>query len=210
MKHKVHLYTRFERLWHWVQCLLIVLLIITGFELHGSFALLGFELAHRCHGYCGWSLVVLTVFAVFWHVTTGEWKQYIPRGSAMPLYLKYYLLDIFKGLPHPFVKTKQAKLNPLQQMTYFILKALLLPLSIISGVLYVYPDRAAVALHASLQTIALLHTAGAFALLCFYIAHTYMTTTGGTLLRYITAMITGWENVENASEKQIVASEDPL
>jgi len=32
--------------------------------------------------------------------------------------------------------------------------------------------------------------------LAFLIVHTYLTTTGGTLLSYTMAMITGWEEVE--------------
>ncbi len=38
---KIYLYTRFERFWHWFQALLIMLLLVTGFELHGTYGLLG-------------------------------------------------------------------------------------------------------------------------------------------------------------------------
>jgi len=44
-KKKIYLYTRFERFWHWVQSLLIFLLLLTGFEVHGSFSLFGFQKA---------------------------------------------------------------------------------------------------------------------------------------------------------------------
>lgn len=195
MRHKIHLYTRFERLWHWLQALLIGALMITGFELHGSMVLLGYERAHIWHGRCGWSLAVLTVFAIFWHATTGEWKQYLPERKNILRYVEYYLIEIFMGLPHPFTKTRQNKLNPLQRLSYFLLKIFMLPLAIFSGIAYAFSAQALDRAGISLQTTALLHTAGAFALICFSIVHVYMTTTGGTLLQYIRAMITGWEEL---------------
>ena len=40
---KVYLYTRFERFWHWLQGLMIMVLMVTGFEVHGTFTLMGFQ-----------------------------------------------------------------------------------------------------------------------------------------------------------------------
>ena len=104
---------------------------------------------------------------------------------------------IFVGRQHPFVKTRQKKLNPLQTLAYFSLKAALLPFSLITGLLYMFPDRAADMFTMSLEYTALMHTAGAFLLFSFFIVHTYLTTTGGTLVTYITAMITGWEKIQD-------------
>ncbi|MBT8358652.1 MAG: cytochrome b/b6 domain-containing protein, partial [Deltaproteobacteria bacterium] len=75
---KIYLYTRFERSWHWIQALLIILLTITGFEVHGSYTLLGFNRAVELHNFLGLTWLVLFAFFVFWLFTTGEWKQYIP------------------------------------------------------------------------------------------------------------------------------------
>lgn len=47
----------------------------------------------------------------------------------------------------------------------------------------------------ALATIALLHMAGAFALLVFLVVHVYMTTTGHSLTAHFRAMCTGWEEV---------------
>ena len=47
----------------------------------------------------------------------------------------------------------------------------------------------------SIKPIALIHTAKAFALLAFLIAHIYLTTTGETLTSNLQAMITGWETL---------------
>ena len=45
------------------------------------------------------------------------------------------------------------------------------------------------------QVVALVHTAGAFAILSFIVVHVYMITTGHTLFAHTRAMITGWEEV---------------
>ena len=42
---RVILYSRFERFWHWSQSLLIIVMLVTGFEIHGTYSLLGFEQA---------------------------------------------------------------------------------------------------------------------------------------------------------------------
>ena len=44
--------------------------------------------------------------------------------------------------------------------------------------------------------IAVLHTAGAFFLMAFVIAHVYLTTTGRTPTSNLEAMITGYEELE--------------
>ena len=41
----IYLYTRYERFWHWMQTALILLLLVTGFELNGLFTLFGFKAA---------------------------------------------------------------------------------------------------------------------------------------------------------------------
>ena len=74
----VYLYTRYERFWHWLQTTLIVLLLVTGFEINGLFRLFGFKLATDLHEYAGLAWLIAFAFFVFWLFTTGEWRQYIP------------------------------------------------------------------------------------------------------------------------------------
>ena len=135
---KVYLYKGFERFWHWAQSLLIFALMITGFEIHGSFDLLGYREAVVIHNTTAWGLIVLVIFAVFWHVTTGEWKQYIPTARYLKAQVRYYLTGIFNNSPHPTGKRLLSKLNPLQRLVYFSLKVIMIPLMLISGILYLF------------------------------------------------------------------------
>jgi thiosulfate reductase cytochrome b subunit len=194
---EVYLYTRFERFWHWMQAVLVILLIASGFEIHGTWRIWGFQAAHNIHYWSAWGLVVLTVFAAFWHFTTGEWRQYVPTTTLLKEVFSYYTSGIFRGLPHPFKKERDKKLNPLQRLTYLILKLVLFPLQFITGFLYMYyPEWPRLNIHWTLKPVALLHTLGGFAFLAFLILHVYLTTTGPTVFSHLKAMITGWEKIE--------------
>jgi thiosulfate reductase cytochrome b subunit len=93
------------------------------------------------------------------------------------------------------VKTTQlTKLNPLQRLTYFGLKVLVIPLLVTTGFLWTFYNAwPALGLGGlSLGSIAGLHTLAAYVMVAFMIAHIYLTTTGHTPLSNLKAMITGW------------------
>jgi thiosulfate reductase cytochrome b subunit len=194
-----YLYTRYERFWHWLQMVLIFLLLITGFEIHGVYSLMGFEQAVEVHNFVGITWLIAFAFFVFWVFTTGEWKQYIPTTKKLFAVIRYYSFGIFKGESHPVPKRKGAKHNPLQRLTYLSLAAMLLPVQMVTGILYwTYNSWEAWGLgFLSLNVVALIHMAGAFFILSFVIVHVYMTTTGHTAFAHIKAMITGWEKIED-------------
>ena len=199
---RIYLFTRYERFWHWLQMVLIFLLLLTGFEVHDTFSLLGFDEAVEMHNFIGLSWLIAFAFFVFWIFTTGEWRQYKPTTRKMIEVIRYYSWGIFKGESHPFPKRKEAKHNPLQRLVYLSLAALLLPIQMISGFLYWSNNSwdAWGLSFLSLKTVAMVHMAGAFAILTFVIVHVYMTTTGHSLSAYIKAMITGWEDVEKGAQ----------
>ncbi|MES9960491.1 MAG: cytochrome b/b6 domain-containing protein [Sedimenticola sp.] len=192
-------FTRFERFWHWSQALLIISLMVTGFEVHGSYALLGYEDATEIHRLLAWILIGLWVFAIFWHFTTGEWRQYLPTSENLVAVVKYYTLGIYHpAVEHPFKKTRLSKHNPLQRLAYLFLKLCINPLVWITGLLYMfYNDWAVIGLDGmSLGVVAALHLIGAFMMLVFFIAHVYMGFTAKPVTHYLKAMLTGYEERE--------------
>lgn len=198
---KVYIYKTFERFWHWMQAALIFVLAVTGFEINGAYELFGYESAVNVHNFSAIALIILIIFAVFWHFTTGEWKQYIPTVNNLKAQANYYITGIFKNAPHPTRKTILTKLNPLQRLTYLGLKLFLIPLMVFTGIIYLmYRFPMGGEIHSlnieSIETVAILHTIGAFLIIAFVIAHVYLTTTGHTPTSNIKAMITGWEELE--------------
>lgn len=202
---KVYIYKGFERFWHWTQAALIIFLALTGFEVHGSFSILGFEQAARFHRVASWMLIVLIIFAIFWHFVTGEWKQYIPTTKKLKEQIIFYAFGMFKGQKHPTKKSGLTKLNPLQRLVYLGFKLFLVPITVISGILYmvhktVDKNDVVVISNIPLEGIAFWHTLGAFLLMIFLVVHVYMTTTGHSPTSNIQAMITGYEELEDDDE----------
>ena len=193
----IYLYSRYERLGHWLQMLFILVLLATGFEIHAGYSFFGFHSAVKIHNFIGLAWLITFAFFVFWVFTTGEWRQYVPTTKKIFAVIRYYSYGIFKGEPHPVPKRKEAKHNPLQRLVYLSLAAFLLPIQMASGFLYWgYNSWEAWGLgFLSLKWVAVIHIAGAFAILNFLIVHVYMTTTGHSLFAHIKAMITGWEEV---------------
>lgn len=199
MSEKIYVFKVFERFWHWSQASLIIFMLITGFEVHGSYHLFGFGQAVNLHTIAAWTLIGLWVFAIFWHFTTGEWKQYIPTMDKVMAMIKFYSVGIFVHAPHPFRATTLKKHNPLQRLAYLGVLLFIGPLLWFSGWFYLFfGDWSAwgVDKYVSLEWVAFFHTAGAFMMLMFLIAHVYLTTAGHTPTSHIKAMITGWEEVE--------------
>lgn len=198
---RIYIFTAFERFWHWCQAFLVIAMLVTGFEIHGSYHLLGFAKAHQVHTVAAWALIILWLFAIFWHFVTGEWRQYIPTMKGADVIIRHYLIGIFKGEPHPFKVTRARKHNPMQAQAYLGVKVLINPLIWISGLVYLYYNELLAAGHnLDLATVATLHTIGAFMMLLFLIVHLYLITTGNTVGEHLKAMITGWD--ESGHEKQ--------
>jgi thiosulfate reductase cytochrome b subunit len=203
---RIELYSPFERLWHWLQAMTIIGLMLTGFEIHapGAFELLGFERATRVHEILAVLTVANAFLSLFYHLATGAIGQFIPEPrdffSLALAQTRYYVSGIFRGAPHPFLRAPGRKLNVLQQAVYLGILNLLLPLQVVTGVLLWQAPKwpALVESLGGLGWIAAVHTLGAWLFVAFLVGHVYLTTTGPTPLAHIRGMLVGWEPVDQA------------
>lgn len=201
---RVRLYTLYERLWHWVQAIGILLLLLFGLEIHApdTIRLVGFQRAVTAHNVLGFLIIANAFLAMFYHLTTGAIRQYVPAPQDfMSMALKqarYYTYGMFHDEPHPFERSRANRLNPLQKVTYLVILNVLLPLQVVTGVLIWgaqrWPDL--VGGLGGLRGLAVAHTLGAWCFAAFLILHVYLTTTGRTPLANLKAMLFGWEDVE--------------
>ena len=205
---KVYMYESYERFWHWLQTFSILFLLFTGLVIHRPdiFGAFSFRYMVLVHNVLAAILMLNFLMSLFWHVTTGEVHQYIPNVikpvgiiNDMVVQVKFYLIGIFKGEAHPFEKRRDKKLNPLQQLTYFGLLTVLLPLQMLTGSLMwgvqQWPQVANSL--GGLPLLAPFHSLVAWLLGAFIIGHVYLTTTGATPLEAMRGMVTGWEEVES-------------
>jgi thiosulfate reductase cytochrome b subunit len=203
MADKIRLYSKFERFWHWSQAVLIITMGLTGFEIHGVYRLVGFRQAVDYHTTAAWALIALWIFAIFWHLTTGAWKQYVPTREKLLAVAKFYMVGVFKGRAHPYERTQHRKLNPLQRLAYLSFKLVMAPMLWITGLLYMfYNDWAAwgLASYLDLGIVATIHVTGAILIATFLVVHVYMGTLGATPWEHFKAMVTGWEEVHSREE----------
>lgn len=201
---RVYMYQTYERFWHWLQTVTIILLLFTGLVIHrpdllGIFA---FRYMVTVHNWLAAVLVINAGLSLFWHLVGGEIQQFIPRPVGFfdqaIMQTKYYLSGIFRHDPHPFEKTREHHLNPLQQVTYFGILNVLLPLQILTGALMwgaqQWPQFAQAL--GGLPFLAPFHSLVAWLFATFIVGHVYLTTTGHEPLAGIRSMITGWDEVE--------------
>ena len=201
---RVYMYTVYERLWHWLQAIAILGLVFTGLIVHkpDMFGIFNFKYVVQVHNVLGFILVADALFSLFYHLVSGEIQQYLPQPkgffSNMIAQGIFYMKGIFNDEEHPFEKTPQHKLNPLQQITYFGILNVLLPLQVITGLIIwgmqKLPNLAY--LLGGLPILAPIHSLIAWLFASFIIMHIYLTTTGHTPLASIQAMIDGWDDVE--------------
>lgn len=208
---RVKVYALYERIWHWGMALSVIVLIITGLEVHyaGSFTLMGFENAVDVHNFFAALVTLNAGLSLFYHLATGEIMQYIRlrkgfRGEVI-VQAAYYLYGIFRGTGHPFEKTQERKLNPLQQLTYFALLNVLFPVQIVTGIMMwlvsVWPEFSSAV--GGLTVIAPVHNFFAWLFITFLAVHLYLITTGHTVFSNLIAMITGTEEMEEGESARI-------
>lgn len=202
--HRVKIFSLFERFWHWIQMVLIVVLVITGFGVHGFHELMRFRMAVTLHTGAALALLLLWAFSVFWLFTTRTWRHFLPTWQGMWGVARFYAYGIFKGEHHPYRKAYWRKHNPLQALAYLILKIVLFPAIWVTGLMYLFffawrglPDA-----NLWLNNIAQVHTAAAFMILAFVLIHVYLLTTGHSFRDHLMPMITGFDEVDLTPEEE--------
>jgi thiosulfate reductase cytochrome b subunit len=198
---RIYLYPVWIRLWHVINALMFILLIITGISLHYASAdtsLIPFNVSVGIHNVCAIILVINYGIYVIGNLVTNNGMYYSKwRKNLWPKLWKqfqFYAFGIFKGDPHPFPVTKKQKFNPLQKVSYVLAMYLGMPLLIISGIAMMFPERISNTIFkiSSLVFYDTLHLVIGFILTLFLVIHLYTCTLGekpGTLFK---SMINGY------------------
>ena len=201
---KIYLHPVFERLWHWFQALCIIMLIFTGILIHWPERFPGwFQWGINVHNWFGWAAVISYVSWFIYVIISGRISHYFPKKGEIPVGMikqaKFYGYGIFKHEPHPYAPSEDNKFNPLQKIAYLQFQLFFLPILLISGLLYMYPECFAgiIAAIGGLKILALIHLILAALFAAFLIAHMYLATTGETVSENFKAMIFGYGTKED-------------
>lgn len=201
MSERIYLLPLWIRVWHWTNALLIITLAVTGISLHFAdpkLPLVEFSLAARIHDITGIALVAAYAFFAIANIVTGNWWQYVPKPPGVidrcVKQARWYVWGIFRGEPHPFPVTRENNFNTLQSLIYWSIMYLAMPLLLVTGLIFLFPEFAPDRLFGldGLLPVAVLHYLAGTVIVMFMIAHIYLGSTGNTVLSMYKTMITGW------------------
>jgi len=173
------------RLWHWITAILFISLTITGAVLHfatPNFTLIDYAAATTLHDISGILLAVFYGIYLLMLIGTGYWRQYIPARQGLWRRLKtqvvFYLVGMDRDKPGDAVLAVGTRFNALQQLSYFIVVFGLLPLLVVTGLIYLYPQYAPreVLVGGGLWPVALAHYVVGILGAVYLIVHIYMAT----------------------------------
>ncbi len=196
------------RIWHWVNALGFVVLIATGLQIRYTdlATAIPFATAVHIHNTTGFILIANYFIWLCFYLFTDKITVYHPELRPAKYFrdtlrqMQYYGYGIFKGHPNPHHVSAYHKFNALQSTLYQILMILLVPIQFYTGLLLWDVDRFAgsVALFGGVRVVATVHVALFIFFTAFIFGHVYLATLGHTASAHFKAMLTGYEEVEEA------------
>ena len=199
MSRNFYLYPVWVRLWHFVNMVLCILLLVTGLQM-GLYdpeitAADRYQLWVSIHEISGILLTVSYLGFFFGNIFTSNGKYYRARvrGAAgrMTIQLRYYLGGRARGEESPFPVDSANKFNPLQKASYTGAMYLIVPLLIITGLIMMYPTPV-IGLFPDFNIYAftdILHIVLAVMISLFVLMHLTVAIAG----RDLRSIITGWK-----------------
>jgi thiosulfate reductase cytochrome b subunit len=201
MSEKIYLYPVWTRIWHWINAILFIALILTGVSLQYSepdSPLIPFEPSVTWHNIAGIILIANYIFFVAGNIITWNGKYYKLKSKGLvkrlTLQAKYYLFGVFKGEKPPFPENENRKFNPLQKVAYIAVMYVATPLVILSGIALLFPEMIIDKVFGVSGTLltSLLHMTMGFFLSVFILIHIYFSTFGAKVSSHFKSMINGY------------------
>ena len=195
-------YPVWVRLWHWLNAIFFIVLLITGISMQYSnperALMVPFEKAVEFHNLAGVLLSINYIFFVFGNLFTTNGKYYrMPRKGFFKRLMEqsqFYLFGMFQKKNPPFPLSQEEKFNPLQKIIYHLTMYWGFPIIIITGLSLFFPEIIIPKLFgvSGIFLTALLHVIVGFFLSLFLFIHIYVCTIGVNIAANFKSMITGW------------------
>jgi thiosulfate reductase cytochrome b subunit len=202
---KVYFYPLWLRIWHSLNGLSILLLIITGFLMHYGIhgPSLNFYIIVKIHNYTGVILALNYLVFFFGNIIYGNKRFYrLKLKGWLQRIIKqanYYAFGMFQGQQSPYPLSEKRKFNPLQKFSYFFSMYLVLPLVIVSGIALLYPELIVEEIYnvSGVFLTALFHAGLGFVILMFLIVHVYAASIGKNPLQNFKSILNGWHELNH-------------
>jgi thiosulfate reductase cytochrome b subunit len=203
----VYLYPVWVRLWHLVNAILFLILIITGLSMQYSnpdYTMIRFDLAVSAHNIAGILLTFNYLVVFFGNMFTKNGMYYRLKirwlVKEIPVQTHYYLIGIFRGEKAPYPINSRRKFNPLQKVSYVAVLYFLLPFIFLTGWALIFPGLLFINKifgTSSLHFTDLVHIIVGFILSIFMFVHIYLCTIGKPRGSHFRAMLSGWHHSDH-------------
>ncbi|MGE0020901.1 MAG: cytochrome b/b6 domain-containing protein [Draconibacterium sp.] len=200
---KLYFYPLWLRIWHGINAVGIILLIITGISMQWGVenSFIEFQLAVNLHNISGVVLTLNYLLFFIGNIATNNINFYLikPKGFLKRLMkqAQYYAFGMFKGASHPFPLSEKRKFNPLQKISYVVVMYLFVPFVIISGFALLFPEIIIDRIYSfsGVLVTAVAHSAVGFLISVFLIIHLYVASIGKNPAENFKSIINGWHNI---------------
>lgn len=202
-ENKIYFYPLWLRIWHGINALGIIILIITGITMNSGFekSLISFKLNIQLHNYAGAIVAINYCLFLIGNMVTSNKKFYIVKPKN---FLKrpikqayYYAWGMFHGMKAPYPLSERRKFNPLQKYFYILVMYIAVPLVVISGIGLMFPELIFNKIYniSGVLITAVTHSAMGFFISIFLIIHLYVSTIGKSPLDNFKGIINGWHHI---------------
>jgi len=202
-QNKIYFYPLWLRIWHGINALGIILLIITGISMQSGKPFLGFNTSVNTHNITG--IIVSLNYLLFFigNLATGNGKFYIVKPKNFirrPMKQAYYYAwGMFHGMKAPYPLSEKRKFNPLQKYTYIAAMYIVVPIVIITGYALLFPQFIIDKVYniSGILMTAVTHSAMGFFISIFLIIHIYIASIGKSPIENFKSMINGWHDINH-------------
>ena len=194
------------RIWHWINALGFVLLILTGFQIRYTdiFNLMTFEAAVKLHNWVGFTVIANYFLWLGYYLFSDRITNYHPVLDAERFFrnfflqARYYSYGIFKGERSPHRVRPEDKFNPLQKLTYQLIMLIAAPINFITGLMMwdVKRFEGWIEMMGGIRVVDTIHVVIFILFVFFIFVHAYMGALGRTPSTHYREMITGYEEFE--------------
>lgn len=202
-ENRLYLYPVWLRIWHGINALGIILLIISGISMQYStstYIIMKFETAINMHNFAGVTVSISYFVFFFGNLFTKNKKYYRikPKGFIKRLVkqARYYMLGMFNNEKSPYPVSEKRKFNPLQKYSYVAIMYLLVPIVIITGIALLFPELIIDEVYSlsGVMLTAILHGIIGFFIFIFLLIHLYVASIGKSPLNNYRGIVTGWHS----------------
>jgi len=204
-ENKIYFYPVWLRIWHGINALGILILIVTGINMQYSnpgFKIMNFELAVNLHNIAGILISINYLLFFFGNMLTSNKKYYRIklRGLIRRLTLQvgYYTSGLFNHQPPPFPLSEKRKFNPMQKVSYLLVMYLFVPGLIFTGLALLFPETIIENVYSvsGIFMTAVLHASLGFLVSIFLVVHLYVASIGKHPLNNFKSILNGYHDMD--------------